>query len=84
MIARIAAAVGRPRRVGRLPAAVVRASLKLGAVTQALSRKESGINPAHFADLLLADLFIENPTGRPLDPSLRDTFAAPDLSRPAG
>ncbi|MBM0206350.1 NAD(P)-dependent oxidoreductase, partial [Micromonospora sp. STR1s_5] len=39
-----------------------------------LGRKESGINPSHLGDLLLADLFIEPTTGRPLDPALRDTF----------
>jgi nucleoside-diphosphate-sugar epimerase len=75
MMARIAAAVGRPRRVRRLPAAALRASCKLGGALQALGRKESGINPGHVADLLLAELFIEPTTGRALEPSLRETFA---------
>ncbi|GHJ42964.1 hypothetical protein Cs7R123_03060 [Catellatospora sp. TT07R-123] len=74
MIARIAGAVGRPRRVGRLPGGVVRAGMRAGGMMQALGRKESGINPSHFADLLLADLFIEAPTGRSLDPAIRETF----------
>jgi nucleoside-diphosphate-sugar epimerase len=75
MIARIAEAVGRRRRVGRLPAGAARASLRFGGVLQALGRKESGINPTHLADLLLAELFIEPATGRSLDPALRETFA---------
>ncbi|MBB5867276.1 nucleoside-diphosphate-sugar epimerase [Allocatelliglobosispora scoriae] len=75
MIARIAAAAGRPRRVRRLPAGVVRAALRFGGVTQALGRKESGLRPADFADLVLAELFIEPATGRALEPALRDTFA---------
>ncbi|MDG4762859.1 NAD(P)H-binding protein [Solwaraspora sp. WMMD406] len=77
MITRIAAAVGRPRRVTRLPAGAVRAGLRLGGVLQALGGKESGLAPDHLADVLLAELFIEPVTGRPLDPALRDTFAAP-------
>jgi hypothetical protein len=74
MIARIAEAVGRRRRVGRLPAGTVRASLRVGGMLQALGRKESGINPTHLADLLLAELFIEPTTGRSLDPALHETF----------
>lgn len=75
MLTRIAVAVGRGRPVRRLPAGVVRASLRLGGALQALGRKESGVNPAHFADAVLADLFIEPTTGRPLEPALRETFA---------
>ena len=75
MIARIAEAVGRPRRVGRLPAAAVRASVGLGGALQSLRRKESGVNPAHAADLFLAELFIEPTTGRSLDHALRETFS---------
>ena len=74
MIARIAEAVGRPRRVSRLPAGVARAALRLGGAMQALGRKESGVNPSYVADLLLADLFIEPTTGRSLDAALRETF----------
>lgn len=74
LIARVAEAVGRPRRVRHLPAGVVRAALRSGGLLQALGRKESGINPAHFADLLLADLFIEPVTGRSLDRAFRETF----------
>ena len=75
LIARIAEAVGRRRRVGRLPAGAARAFLRGGGVLQAVARKESGINPVHVADLLLAELFIEPVTGRSLDPALRETFA---------
>lgn len=82
MMARIAAAVGRGRRVRRLPTSVVRVATRLGGLQQALGRKESGINPAHFADLLLTPLFLESPTGRSLDQAIRETFAevaaAPD------
>lgn len=77
MIGRIAGAVGRPRPVRRLPAVAVRAALRAGGALQGLTRKESGLDPAHLADLLLAELFIEPLTGRPLDPALRETFAAP-------
>ncbi|MER7892889.1 NAD(P)H-binding protein [Micromonospora sp. NPDC094482] len=75
MIARIAEAVGRRRRVSRLPASAVRASLRLGGMLQTLGRKESGINLDHLADLLLAELFIEPASGRSLGPALRQTFA---------
>ncbi|MCO1594137.1 NAD(P)H-binding protein [Micromonospora sp. RHAY321] len=77
MIGRIAEAVGRRRRVTRLPAGAVKASLRLGGALQALGRKESGINPSHLADLLLAELFIEPTTGRSLGPAIRETFAGP-------
>ena len=76
MLTRIAEAVGRRRRVARLPAAVVRASLRLGGALQALGGKESGINPTHLGDLLLAELFVEPATGRPLEEALRETFPA--------
>ncbi|MDG4809965.1 NAD(P)H-binding protein [Micromonospora sp. WMMD1120] len=76
MLARIAEAVGRRRRVARLPAGVARAALRLGGAAQALGGKESGINPRHVADLLLTDLFVEPTTGRSLDAALRETFPA--------
>ncbi|MEU4554647.1 NAD-dependent epimerase/dehydratase family protein [Micromonospora violae] len=78
MLARIAAAVGRPRRVRRLPAGVARAALRLGGAAQAAGGKESGMNPSHLANLLLADLFVEPATGRPLGPALAETFPAGD------
>ncbi|RQW97373.1 nucleoside-diphosphate sugar epimerase, partial [Micromonospora inaquosa] len=62
------------RRVSRLPAGAARDALRLGGAAQALGRKESGVNPIYLADLLLADLFIEPTSGRPLDPALRETF----------
>ncbi|MEU5906818.1 NAD-dependent epimerase/dehydratase family protein [Micromonospora sp. NPDC047527] len=77
MIGRIAEAVGRPRRVTRLPSGAARAALRLGGALQALSGKESGVNPTHLADLLLADLFIKPTTGRPLNPALKETFPNP-------
>ncbi|MEU4401130.1 NAD(P)H-binding protein [Micromonospora orduensis] len=76
MIGRIAEAVGRRRRVSRLPSGAARAALRLGGALQSLGRKESGVNPSHLADLLLADLFVEPTTGRSLDAALRDTFPA--------
>ncbi|GGO18473.1 NAD-dependent epimerase/dehydratase family protein [Micromonospora parathelypteridis] len=74
MIGRIAEAVGRRRRVTRLPSGAAKAALRLGGAMQALGRKESGVNPSYLADLLLADLFIEPTTGRALEPALRETF----------
>jgi nucleoside-diphosphate-sugar epimerase len=74
MITRIAAAAGRPRRAVRLPTVAVRGSLRLGGALQALSGRESGTNLTYLADLLLADLFIEPASGRPLDQAIRETF----------
>lgn len=76
MIGRIAEAVGRRRRVFRLPSGAAKAALRFGGALQSLGRKESGVNPSHLADLLLADLFVEPTTGRSLDAALRDTFPA--------
>ncbi|TNH29726.1 NAD-dependent epimerase/dehydratase family protein [Micromonospora orduensis] len=76
MIGRIAEAVGRRRRVSRLPSGAAKAALRLGGALQGLGRKESGVNPSHLADLLLADLFVEPTTGRSLDAALRETFPA--------
>jgi hypothetical protein len=80
MIGRIAAAAGRPRRVVRLPAVAMRASLRLGGALQALSGRESGTNLTYLADLLLAGLFIEPASGRPLDQAIQDTFSPPRRS----
>ncbi|MCZ7374175.1 NAD-dependent epimerase/dehydratase family protein [Micromonospora sp. WMMC250] len=82
MLARIAEAVGRRRRVARLPAGAARAALRLGGALQGLGGKESGVNPTYVADLLLTDLFIEPTTGRSLDVALRETF--PSRPTPAG
>jgi hypothetical protein len=76
MVARIADAVGRARRVRRLPSGVLRVSLRLGGVMQAALRKESGINPGYLPVLLLAPLFVEPPTGRSIEEALRETFPA--------
>jgi nucleoside-diphosphate-sugar epimerase len=75
MLTRISEAVGAHRRVGRLPGAVVRAALGSGSLLQTLARKESGVNHRYLADLMLAELFVEPTTGRPLGPALRETFA---------
>ncbi|MFK3979750.1 NAD-dependent epimerase/dehydratase family protein [Micromonospora sp. NPDC050397] len=77
MISRIAEAVGRRRRVRRLPPGAVRAALRLGGALQSLGGKESGVNPSHAADLFLTELFVEPTTGRSVDPALRETFADP-------
>ncbi|MEU7799545.1 NAD(P)H-binding protein [Micromonospora arborensis] len=83
MLGRITEAVGRRRRVTRLPAGAAKAALRLGGALQALGGKESGINLSHLADLLLAELFIEPTTGRSLDPAVRETFpAAPSPGAP--
>nr|WP_203766213.1 NAD(P)H-binding protein [Actinoplanes deccanensis] len=76
MIGRIAAAAGRPRAVRRLPAAVVRAALRGGGAVQRASRKESGVDPSHLAGLLLAELFVEPVTGRPVDAAIRESFSS--------
>ncbi|MET7418832.1 NAD-dependent epimerase/dehydratase family protein [Dactylosporangium sp. NPDC005555] len=74
MLGRVAAAVGRPRKVRRMPAAAVRASLRLGGAMQALGRKEPGVNPSYLGDVLLAELYISPLTGRSLDGSVEETF----------
>ncbi|MEU4476022.1 NAD(P)H-binding protein [Micromonospora sp. NPDC023888] len=76
MIGRIAEAVGRRRRVTRLPAGAAKAALRLGGALQGLGGKEAGINATYLADLLLTDLFVEPTTGRSLDSALRETFPA--------
>ncbi|GLY99478.1 NAD(P)H-binding protein [Actinoplanes sp. NBRC 103695] len=75
MFTRIAAAAGRPRRVGRLPGGVFRAATGLGGALQALGGKETGLNTSGLAGLMLRDLYVEPVTGRSLEPSFRDTFA---------
>ena len=77
MFARIAAAAGRPRKVGRLPGATVRAATGLGGVLQSLSGKETGLNTGGLARLLLRDLSVEPVTGHSLDPAFRETFNRP-------
>lgn len=74
MVARAAEAVGRARRVRRLPATAVRTALRLGGVLQAVGGRGTGIDPRHFGDLFLTELFIEPTTGRSLDAALRETF----------
>ncbi|MFF5296693.1 hypothetical protein [Paractinoplanes globisporus] len=75
LFGRIAEAVGRPRRVRRIPPAVIRSSLRAGSRLQSLAGRESGVDPAEFADLLLRELFIDPPTGRPLDAAFAASFS---------
>ena len=75
MIARIATAVGRPRRVRTLPSAAVRASLRLGGRLQTLTGKATGVDPTYFADVLLTDLFVDPATGHSLAAAFQDSFA---------
>ncbi|MEV0719165.1 NAD(P)H-binding protein [Asanoa sp. NPDC050611] len=75
MIARVAEAAGRPRKVRRLPAAVVHTALRIGGGLQTLSGKESGVNPSYLGGLMLADQYVEPTTGRSLDAAIRETFA---------
>jgi len=74
MIGRIAGAVGRSRRVHRLPSAVVRRSLRAGSALQRWSGRESGVDPAQFGDLLLTDLFVDPPSSRSLADAFRQSF----------
>ena len=74
LIGRIAAAVGRSRRVRRVPSALVRTSLRAGSTLQRLSGRESGVDPAQFGDLLLTDLFVDPPTSRSLADAFRESF----------
>ncbi|WP_030443782.1 NAD-dependent epimerase/dehydratase family protein [Actinoplanes subtropicus] len=74
MIERIAGAVGRSRRVRRLPSALVRTSLRAGSALQRLSGRESGVDPAQFGDLLLTDLFVDPPTSHSLADAFRESF----------
>jgi hypothetical protein len=74
MFARIADSVGRPRRVRRLPSGLLRASLTATGALQSALRKESGLNPRHLSGLMLAPLFVEPSSGRPIQPALAETF----------
>ncbi|WP_203821067.1 NAD-dependent epimerase/dehydratase family protein [Paractinoplanes ferrugineus] len=77
MMTRVASAAGRARPVRRLPAGVLRAAFGAGAAVQTLLRQESGLDLGHLADLMLADLFVEPVSGRPLDAAFRESFSAP-------
>ena len=74
LIGQIADALGRSRRIRRLPSAVVRTSLRAGSALQRLSGRESGVDPAQFGDLLLTDLFVDPPTKRSLADAFRESF----------
>ena len=45
-----------------------------GAAAFEALRKESGLNPRHLSGLMLAPLFVEPPSGRPIQPALAETF----------
>jgi hypothetical protein len=74
MISRVAAAAGRPRRVRRLPSTVVRGALRLTGLSHTLMRRQSGLAPDGFADLLLRELFIERAPSRSIDAAIAETF----------
>jgi len=74
IIERIAGAVGRSRRVRRVPSAVVRTSLRAGSALQRWSGRESGVDPAQFGDLLLTDLFVEPLANGSLADTFRESF----------
>lgn len=75
MFRRIADAAGRRRPVHRLPAAALSLPLRLGGVLQGWSGRASGVDPADYAGLLLAELFIDRPSGESLERAFRETFA---------
>jgi nucleoside-diphosphate-sugar epimerase len=75
MMARVAAAVGHERTVRKLPSGLLHAVFQGSAAVQTLLRRESGVNHAWFADLMLVDLFVEPVAGRPLDAAFRESFA---------
>jgi nucleoside-diphosphate-sugar epimerase len=75
LVSRTAVAVGRPRRVGRLPGGVLRATTGLGGALQSLSGKQTGLALSGMADLFLRELFVAPVTGRSLDPAFRETFS---------
>ncbi|MFI5843101.1 NAD(P)H-binding protein [Catenuloplanes sp. NPDC051500] len=74
LFTRLAAAVGRPRTVRRLPDAAVRLPMALGKALLSARGLESGTDPRHFAQLALTGLYIEPLTGRSLSPALEETF----------
>ena len=74
MIARTAEAAGRVRKVRRLPASVVRAAIGSGALLQSLTDRDTGVSLGHVADLVLAELFVEPVSGRPMAQAFRETF----------
>lgn len=74
MFVRMAEAAGHARPVRRLPAPVVRAAIKSGALLQAAGRKDTGVSLDFAADLFLTNLFIEPVSGRSMTPAFRETF----------
>lgn len=74
-IERAADAAGHPRRVRALPSGVVRAALKLIGAIQAITGKQSGLNPAQLANLVLTELFVEPISPRSVNQAIKETFA---------
>jgi dihydroflavonol-4-reductase len=74
LFTRMAAAVGRPRTVRRLPSAAVRLPMALGKALISARGLESGTDPRHFARLALTTLYIEPVTGRSLHSAIEETF----------
>ncbi|HEX6345521.1 NAD-dependent epimerase/dehydratase family protein [Umezawaea sp.] len=78
LISRIAIAAGHSRKVHDLPAGAVRGAMTLTGLVQNLTGKQSGMNPAGMADLMLRELFVKRGTPRSIDRAIRETF--PDHS----
>ncbi|GGP51906.1 NAD(P)H-binding protein [Saccharothrix coeruleofusca] len=81
LLDRVAAATGNRRPVRALPAAVVRAGLRLTGLAQALTGRQSGVDPAHLSRLLLRELFVEpsasGSASRSVDAAIAETFRLP-------
>lgn len=77
MLDRVAAATGHRRPVRALPSAVVRGGLRLTALAQSLTGKQSGMDPAHLSRLLLRELFVEPSAPRSVDAAIAETFRVP-------
>jgi len=74
-IERAADAAGRPRPVRALPSGIVRIALKLIGAIQAITGKQSGLNPAQLANLVLRELFVEPISPRSVNQAIQETFA---------
>ncbi|MBW4717083.1 NAD-dependent epimerase/dehydratase family protein [Saccharothrix obliqua] len=74
MFARVADAVGRPRRVRGLHPAVLRGALRLTGVAHALTGRESGLDPRVLGDLLTQPLFLGDARPGAVADAFRETF----------
>ncbi|GAA2528098.1 NAD-dependent epimerase/dehydratase family protein [Pilimelia columellifera] len=84
LVARIGAALGRPPRVRRLPAALLRAALGGAGLGYRARGREPGLTPGRLTELLTAELFLDpavaagqlGVSGHHLDDGLREMIAA--------